>query len=82
MDARRAVQSVHEARSGRAPFVPMVEASDLGDRYDVAITGRHDRTGNRRVLLQTQMGARLFVVRNIPSDHAPEMRRAEDDDVI
>ena len=25
--------------------------SDLGDRHDVAIAGRHDRTGNRRVFV-------------------------------
>jgi len=45
------VQQVGAARSGRSAFVSMVEAADLRDRHDVAITGPHDRTGNRRVFI-------------------------------
>jgi hypothetical protein len=40
----------------------MVEAADFSDRYDVADTGRHNRTRNRRVLVQRQMRPRFFVV--------------------
>ena len=41
--------------SGRAPFVPMVDTTDLRDRHDGAVTRRHDRTGNRRVFVQRQV---------------------------
>ena len=34
-------------RSGRAPFVSMMQATDLGDRHDCAILWRRDRTGYR-----------------------------------
>ena len=50
------------ARSGRSAFVSMVEAADLRDRHDVAITGPHDRTGNRRVFIQRQVSPGLFIV--------------------
>ena len=42
--------------------VPMVEASDLRNRDDGAIVGRHDWTGNRRILVECQVRARSFVV--------------------
>jgi hypothetical protein len=40
----------------------MVEAADLRDRHDVAITGPHDRTGNRRVFIQRQVSPGPFIV--------------------
>jgi hypothetical protein len=56
------VQPLGAARSGRSAFVSMVEAADLRDRHDVAITGPHDRTGNRRVFIQRQVSPGLFIV--------------------
>jgi hypothetical protein len=40
----------------------MMEAADLWDRYDIAISGRHYRTGNRRVFVQRQVSPGLFIV--------------------
>jgi hypothetical protein len=40
----------------------MVEAADIRDRHDVAVTGPQDRTGNRRVFIQRQVSPRLFIV--------------------
>ena len=57
--ARRAAGA--PGRSGCAPLVSMVEAADLGDRHDVAIAGRRDRTRNRGVLVERQVRARPFV---------------------
>ena len=56
------VQQLGAARSGRSAFVSMVEAADLRDRDDVAITAPHDWTGNRRVFIQRQVSPGLFVV--------------------
>src|SRR4029453_10551759 len=39
-------------RSGRTPFVAMMEATDLRDRDDCAIAGWHDSTMNRWVFVQ------------------------------
>ena len=41
-----------DGRSGRAPFVSMMEATDLRDRHDGATAGRRDRTRNRRIFVQ------------------------------
>lgn len=46
-----------DERSGRAPFVPMMQATDLRDRHDGAIAGRCDQAGNRRVFVQRQVCA-------------------------
>ena len=71
-----------DGRSGRAPFVPMVEALDLGDRHDVAITGRRDRARNRRVLVERQVRSGSFVVRTIAKHQLPQTRFVEHDHVI
>src|ERR1700681_4082646 len=42
-------------RSGGAPFVSMMKASDLGDHHDVAVAGRRDRTRDWRVLVERQV---------------------------
>jgi hypothetical protein len=57
-------------RSGRA-FVSMMKPTDLWDRHDGAIAGRHDRTRNRRVLVQRQVSAGPFVVRTV-AGHQPQ----------
>ena len=36
----------------RAPFVPMMQTTDLRDCHDGAIAGRHDWTRNRRIFVQ------------------------------
>ena len=55
------VQPLGAAQSGRSAFVSMVEAADLRDRDDVAITAPHDWTGNRRVFIQRQVSRGLFI---------------------
>jgi hypothetical protein len=54
------------APSGRAPFVAMMEAANLWNRHDLAISGR-DRTRNGRVFGQRQVRA---VIRTI-AHHQP-----------
>ena len=70
------------ARSGRAAFVSMVETADFRDRHDVAVTGWHDRTGNRRVLVQRQVSPCFFVVRTVQRHQLPSTGFAEHDHVI
>lgn len=60
------------ARSGRAPFVSMMKATDLRDGHDVAIAGRRDRMRNGRVFIQRQVRARSFVVRTIEGHQPPQ----------
>jgi hypothetical protein len=52
----------HEARSGRAAFVTMMESTDFWDGHDGAIFRRHNRTRDRRVFVQRQMRTRPLVV--------------------
>ena len=59
----------------------MVEA-DFRHRHDVAVTGRHDRTGNRRVFVQRQVSPRFFVVRTVQRHQLPSAGFAEHDRVI
>jgi hypothetical protein len=58
-----------ELPSGGAPFVPVMEAADLWDRHDVAITRRADRTRNRRVFVERQVSSRPFVISAIDLHH-------------
>jgi hypothetical protein len=60
----------------------MVEAADLRDRHDVAITGPHDRTGNRRVFIQRQVSPGLFMVRAVVPHQLSHARFVERDHVI
>ena len=60
----------------------MVETADVKDRDDVAIAGRHDWTGNRRVLLQRQVSPGFFVIRTIERHQLPHVRFVERDHVI
>jgi hypothetical protein len=57
-------------------------AADLRDRHDVAVTGRHDWTGNRRVRVQRQVSPRFFEVRTVQRDQPPSAGFAEDAHVI
>jgi hypothetical protein len=52
--ARRSGESSHrrDGRSGRAPFVSMMEATALRNRHDGAIAWRRDRAKDWRVLVQ------------------------------
>ena len=70
------------ARSGGAALVSMVKTADLRDHHDVAITGWHDRTGNRRVLVQRQVSPGLFVVRAVPRHQLLHARFVQHNHVI
>ena len=50
-----------ERRSGRAPFVSIMQPTDLQDRHDGAIAGRRDQTRNRGVFGQRRVRAGPFV---------------------
>src|SRR5713101_4670436 len=71
-----------DARSGRAPFVAMMQAPYLGDRHDDASVQRRDRTRNRRVLVERQMCAGPFVVRTILRHQLLHARFIQRDDMI
>ena len=60
----------------------MMEATDLWNCHNGAITGRCDRTRNRRVFVQRQMRAGPFVVRTIVGHQPLQARFVEDDHVI
>jgi hypothetical protein len=60
----------------------MVEAPDLRDPNDVAVSGWHDRTRNRRVFVQRQVGAGPFIVRTIEGHQSLHARFVEHDHVI
>jgi hypothetical protein len=71
-----------DSRSGRASFISMVEATDLRDRHNGAVTRRHDRTRNRRVLVQRQVRAGPFEVRTVEGHQLFQARFVEHDHVI
>ena len=61
----------------------MVEPADFRDRHDDgAVSGRHDRTRNRRVFVQRQVRAGLVVVRTIERHQPNQTRFFEHDHVI
>ena len=69
--------------SGRAAFVSMAEPADFRDRHDDgAVASRHDRTRNRRVFVQRQVRAELFVVCTIERRQPNQTRFVEHDHVI
>ena len=59
-----------------------MKAADLRDRHDATIVGHGDRTRDRRVLVQRQVRARVFIVGAIEKHEPPQAGRAEHDDVI
>jgi hypothetical protein len=69
-------------QSGGAPFVPVMETADLGNRHDPAVTGRRDAARNRRVLVEREMCAGAVVVIAVETEQTLEPGRAEHDDVI
>jgi len=75
LDSRRA-----RRRTGRAPFVSMVKATDLGNRHDGAIGGRDDRTWNRRVFVQ--LTSACGTVRGTNSTGSPRRQRRRCDDEV
>ncbi len=76
------VEAATGVHSGRAPFVPMMQATHLRDRHDGAIAGRHDRARNRRVFVQRQVRAGPFVVRTIERHKLLQARLVQHDHVI
>ncbi len=48
--------------------ISMVKAADFKDRSDIALSGRHDWTGNRRVLVQRQVSPGVFAIRTEERD--------------
>jgi hypothetical protein len=66
--------------SGRR--VSVVKTADFSDRDDVAMAGRHDWTGNRRVLVQRHMRPGFFVIRTVRHHQLPHTRFVERDHVI
>ncbi len=71
-----------DGRSGRAPFVSMMKATDLRDSHGGAIAGRRDRTRNRRVFVQRQVRTGPFVVRTVAGHQPQQACFIEHDHVI
>jgi hypothetical protein len=67
---------------GSLPFVPVMKPAHLRNRHDATIDRRGDRARDRRVLVQRQVSARLFVVSAIEFHQPLESRGVEHDDVI
>src|ERR1700687_2441167 len=49
---RNASRQRHDGRSGRAPFVPIMQATELRARNDGALARWRDSTRNRRIFVQ------------------------------
>ena len=60
----------------------MVEAADFGPRHDSAGAGGIDGACLRRVLAERKVRSRAMVVRDVGSQHLPEMALIEDNHVI
>ncbi len=71
-----------QLRSGRAAFVPMVEAADLGKSDNRTVFGSHDGARNRRIFVQREMRSGAFVIVDVGVDNSAQPAFAEDDDVV
>jgi hypothetical protein len=68
--------------SGRTPLVAMVQAADFRERDHTAFGRRLHASWRGRVLLQREVRSRPLIIENILAEHVPQMRFAEDDEVI
>ena len=60
----------------------MVEPADFGPRHDPSGADRIDGASLGRVLAEREVRSRVLVVRDVGSQHPPEMSLIEDDDVV
>ena len=60
----------------------MVKSANFCERHDGTFGLDLDASWRGRVLLEGEMSTRTMIVENIASEHASQMRLAEDDDVI
>jgi len=59
--ATDAAKRVTVAKLRGASFVPVVQAAEAGNRHDLAVTRRGDRTGDWRIFVERQVRSRLQV---------------------
>ena len=69
-------------RLGRAPFVAMVQATDLRERDNFAGSGWMYRAALRTILVEREMCSRLVVIVKVRREHTAQVTLVEDDDVI
>ena len=67
---------------GRAAFVAVVEATELGNRDDAAIGWRSHRPRDRRVFVERKMRSGVEVVLHVGVQDAAQPALSADDDVI
>ncbi len=59
-----------------------MEPTDFRELHDGALVGRLHGSRLRRILLQGQMGSRIMVVAQIPSENGSQVALAENNDVV
>ena len=65
-----------------AAYVPVVEATELGNRYDVAGGRLHDLSRDGRIFVKREVSPGSQVVLDVVGQHATHAGCAQDDDVI
>ena len=69
-------------RLGREPFVAVVQATDLGERDNLAGSGQVYGAALGTILVKREMRSHLVVIVKVRRQHAPQVTLIEDDDVI
>ena len=73
---------VRRLRLRRATDVAMMESADLEQRNDAALFRSLNGARLGRILLESEVGARLVVVAEIAAQATPKVRLVQDDDVV
>ena len=69
-------------KSGRAPFVPLVQPAHLWTSQDWTLFGSHHGARNWRIFVEREMCSGTFVIVDVGGNDAAQPTRVEDDDVI
>src|SRR5262245_58110153 len=72
----------YDKRLGRAPFVAMVQATDLRERDEFAGRGWMYRSALGTILAEREVRSRLVVIPKVRRQDAAQVTLIEDDDVI
>ena len=70
------------AASRRASLVAMVYAADCRKRDHPAFSWPLHASWNRRIFFQREVCSCPLIIEDVPREHAPQVRFAEDDEVV